>query len=88
MRFRLPLPRALPKSAQLRDLIDIFSPVFAVQGAIHRFLSFEYEDSVWWFDEPSHAPADLAAGTLLDTGEDGVGYDSDGSDDCDWTDYH
>ena len=88
MRFRLPLPRELPKRAQLCDLVDIFPPVFTVGEAIRRFLSFEYAEGVWWFDDPSHAPADLAAGTLLDTDEDGGGYDSDGSDDCDWTDYH
>ena len=63
-------------------------PVFAVREANRRFLSFEYEEGVCWFDEPLHAPAYLAAGTLLDTDEDGGGYDSDGSDDCDWTDYH
>jgi len=88
MRFRLPLPRELPKRAKLCDLVDIFPPVFTVGEAIRRFLSFEYAEGVWWFDDPSHAPADLAAGTLLDTDEDGGGYDSDGSDDCDWTDYH
>ena len=88
MRFRLPRPRELPKRAQLRDLVDIFPPVYTVGEAIRRFLSFEYAEGVWWFDDPSHAPADLAAGTLLDTDEDGGGYDSDGSDDYDWTDYH
>ena len=31
--------------ARLRDLVDIFPPVFAVGEAIQRFLSFEYEDS-------------------------------------------
>ena len=78
----------MPERAQLRDLVDVFPPVFAVREAIRRFLSFEYEEGVWWFDEPSHAPADFAAGTWLDADEDDHGYDSDGSDDCDWTDYH
>ena len=62
MRFRLPRPRELPKRAQLRDLVDIFPPVYTVGEAIRRFLSFEYAEGVWWFDDPSHAPADLAAG--------------------------
>jgi hypothetical protein len=63
MRFLLPLLREVPKRAQLRDLVDISAPVVAVREAVRRFLSFEYEEGVWWFDEPSHAPADLAAGT-------------------------
>ena len=74
MRFCLPLPRELRKRAQLCDLIDIFPPVFTVGEAIRRFLSFEYAEGVWRFDDPSNTPADLAAGTLLDTDEDGGGY--------------
>jgi hypothetical protein len=41
--------------AQLRDLVDITPPVFAAREAIRHFLSFEYEEGVWWFDEPSEA---------------------------------
>jgi hypothetical protein len=55
LRFRQSLPWELPKRAWPLDVVVIFPPVFEVWETICRFLSLEYEEGDWWYDEPTQS---------------------------------